>query len=123
MKDEQIQNNLAKLMVIGTMISAVIIFGGLCWFLAANMGLKFGDHVFSGEPKYFENPISMVKRAFDLHEVGHRRSFIMLGVVLLLVSPVVRVGFALFGFALQKDRQYAIISLIVLLVLLFSFFS
>lgn len=122
MKDQQIQNNLARIMVAGTIISATIILAGLCWYLFANQGLKAGDRIFSGEPKYFENPVSMVKRAFEMHEVGHRRSVIMLGVVLLLISPAVRVGFALFGFILQKDRQYAVISLIVLGVLLFSFF-
>jgi len=123
MKDEQIQNNLARVMVAGTIISASIIFAGLCWYLLANQGLKAGDHIFSGEPKYFENPVSMVRRAFEVHEVGHRRSFIMLGVILLLISPVVRVAFAFCGFALQKDRLYAIISLVVLVVLLISFFS
>ena len=123
MKDEQIQSNLAKVMVAGTIMSAAIILAGLSWYLLANQGLKAGDHIFSGEPKYFENPVSMVKRAFNLEEVGHRRSVIMIGVILLLISPVIRVAFALCGFALQKDRQYAIISLIVLLVLLFSFFS
>jgi len=81
-----------------------------------------GDHVFSGEPKYFENPISMVKRAFDLKDVGHRRSLIMIGVVLLLINPLVRVAFAAFGFAAQGDRLYTVISLIVLAVLIFSFF-
>lgn len=123
MKDEQIQNNLAKLMVAGTLISAAIIVAGLFWYLTANLGLRAGDHIFSGEPKYFESPVSMIERAFDVEEVGHRRSMIMLGVLLLLISPVVRVAFALCGFALQKDRMYAIISLIVLAVLLFSFFS
>lgn len=123
MKDEQIQSNLARVMVIGTLISAGIMLAGLCWYLMANHGLKAGDHIFSGEPKYFENPVSMVQRAFDVKETGHRRSLIMLGVTLLLISPVVRVMFALFGFILQKDRLYAAISLIVFVVLLISFFS
>ncbi len=122
MKDEQIQSNLAKVMVAGTMISATIIFAGLCWYLLANQGLKAADHIFSGEPKYFENPVSMIQRAFEVHAVGHRRSVIMIGVILLLISPAIRVAFAMCGFALQKDRLYTLISLIVLVVLLFSFF-
>ncbi len=85
-------------------------------------GLKAADHIFSGEPKYFENPVSMIQRAFEVHAVGHRRSVIMIGVILLLISPAVRVAFAMCGFALQKDRLYTLISLIVLVVLLFSFF-
>jgi len=42
--------------------------------------------------------------------------------VLLLINPVVRVGFAVVGFAVQKDRLYTGVSLFVLTVLLFSFF-
>ena len=122
MKDSQIQNSLARLMVGGTLIAAVIIAAGLVWYLASHVGIKAGDHVFSGEPKYFENPIQMVQRAMNLSEFGHRRSLIMIGVVILLINPVLRVGFAALGFAAQRDKLYTSISLFVLAVLLFSFF-
>jgi len=122
MKDEQIQSALARVMLSGVLVAAAIMGAGLIWFLATHDGMPPGDHVFSGEPKYFENPISMVKRAFDLKDVGHRRSLIMIGVVLLLINPLVRVAFAAFGFAAQGDRLYTVISLIVLAVLIFSFF-
>lgn len=122
MKDQQIQNVLAKLMLGGTLLAAAIIGAGLVWYLATHLGSSPGDRVFSGEPKYFENPISMVQRALDLREEGHRRSLIMIGVVLLLINPVIRVAFAVLGFVLQRDRLYAGISLFVLAVLLVSFF-
>jgi len=122
MKDEQIQSALARVMLSGVLVAAAIMGAGLIWFFATHDGMPPGDHVFSGEPKYFENPISMVKRAFDLKDVGHRRSLIMIGVVLLLINPLVRVAFAAFGFAAQGDRLYTVISLIVLAVLIFSFF-
>jgi uncharacterized membrane protein len=122
MKDQQIQNSLARLMVVGTLLAAVIMLAGLVWYLGSHVGLKPGDHVFSGEPKYFEDPVSMVKRALDLKEVGHRRSLIMIGAVLLLINPILRVALAALGFAAQRDRLYSAISLFVLAVLLFSFF-
>lgn len=122
MKDTQIQNSLAKLMVGGTFLAAGVMLAGLVWYLASHVGLKPGDHVFSGEPKYFENPVSMIQRAADVHEVGERRSVIMIGAILLLLNPIVRVGFAALGFAMQKDRMYTAISLFVFGVLLFSFF-
>jgi len=122
MKDQQIQNSLARVMLGGTLLAAAIMAGGLLWFLATHIGAPPGDRVFSGEPKYFENPIAMVQRALDVREIGHRRSLIMIGVVLLLINPVVRVGFAAFGFALQRDRLYTAVSLFVFAVLLFSFF-
>jgi len=122
MKDQQIQSSLAHLMLGGTLLAAAIIAIGLGWFLATHVGVSPGDHVFSGEPKYFETPVSMVKRALDLNEIGHRRSLIMLGVVLLLLNPMLRVAFAAFGFLMQQDRLYTAISLFVLAVLIFSFF-
>jgi uncharacterized membrane protein len=122
MKDQQIQNTLARLMVGGTLLAAAIMLAGLVWYLAAHEGLKPGDHVFSGEPKYFEDPVRMVRRALDLEEVGHRRSLVMIGAVLLLINPVLRVAFAALGFGAQRDKLYTAISVFVLAVLLFSFF-
>ena len=122
MKDEQLQNQLARVMLSGVFIAAAVMGAGLIWFLATHEGLSPGDHIFRGEPKYFENPLSMIQRALDLGELGHRRSLVMIGVVLLLINPLVRVAFAAFGFAAQKDRLYTLISLLVLAVLVVSFF-
>ena len=122
MKDEEIQNALARVMLSGVLVAAAIMGAGLIWFLATHDGLPPGDHIFSGEPKYFDNPVSMIRRTFEPGQVGRRRSVIMIGVVLLLINPVVRVAFAAFGFAAQRDRLYTNISLLVLAVLLFSFF-
>jgi uncharacterized membrane protein len=122
MKDEEIQNTLSRVMLTGVLVAAGIMAAGLIWFLAAHPGLLPGDHIFRGEPKYFENPVSMFLRALDFSETGHRRSLIMIGVMLLLINPVVRVAFAAFGFAAQGDRLYTVVSLLVLAVLLISFF-
>ncbi len=45
---------------------------------------------------------------------------IQLGLLLLIATPIVRVAFAVVAFALQRDRVYVIVTLIVLGVLLFS---
>ena len=122
MKDRQIQNALARVMLGGVLGAAAFMAAGLIWFLLIRHGSTPGDHIFSGEPKYFENPVSMILRAFDANDVGHRRSVIMIGVVLLLVNPVIRVAFAAFGFAVQRDWLYTAFSTLVLAVLLLSFF-
>jgi uncharacterized membrane protein len=122
MNDAQLQNSLARLMLTGVLVAAAIMGAGLIWFVATHEGMPPGDHVFSGEPKYFENPVSMLQRAFDVKAVGHRRSLIMIGVVLLLINPLVRVAFAALGFAAQRDKLYTAISLLVFGVLALSFF-
>ena len=113
---------LARVMIIGTMVSAFLIAVGLVWFLSAHAWEKPGDHIFSGEPKYFENPIGMVRRAFAPHEAGERRSIAMIGIFLLLLNPPVRVLLAGAGYLLEGNRLYALISAVVFAVLAISFF-
>jgi uncharacterized membrane protein len=42
---------------------------------------------------------------------------------LLLINPLLRVGFAVLGFFAQKDWLYTAVSLVVFAVMLFSFFG
>ena len=122
MNDAQLQNSLARVMLTGVLVAAAVMGAGLIWFVATHEGMPPGDHLFSGEPKYFENPVSMLERAISLKAIDHRRSVIMIGVVLLLINPIIRVAFAAVGFAAQRNRLYTVISLAVLGVLLLSFF-
>lgn len=48
------------------------------------------------------------------------RGVIQLGLLLLIATPVARVVFSVFAFALQQDRTYVIVTLIVLAVLIYS---
>lgn len=62
-----------------------------------------------------------------LSEVGsgllvlHPQAFIALGLLLLIATPVVRVAASIFAFALEHDRRYVAITLVVLTILLVSF--
>lgn len=49
--------------------------------------------------------------------------FIQLGVFLLILTPILRVIFALIGFYKEKDYTYTFISLIVLIIISISFFT
>lgn len=48
---------------------------------------------------------------------------IQLGILLLIFTPVMRVIFALVGYLKERDYTYVIISVIVLLVITFSFLT
>ncbi len=113
---------LARVMVTSTLIAAAVIAFGLIWFLVTHVGATPGDHLFSGEPKYFRDPLDMMWRALDLSAVGHRRGLIMIGIVLLLLGPVLRVGLAAWGYWTERDRLYAGVSAFVFIVLAVSFF-
>lgn len=113
---------LARVMVTGTLVATAIIAAGLVWYLSAHVGESPGDHIFQGEPRYFKNPEQMVLHTFALDAQGHRRSLVMVGVLLLLLNPLIRVFLAGAAYLLEGDRLYAGISGIVFLVLLVSFF-
>ncbi len=122
MNDAGLQRSLARLMLAGVALSALLIAAGLVLYLTVRGAEVEGDKIFSGEPSYFRQPLQMVERALDSGVVGQRRSIIQLGILLLLFNPVVRVAFAAAGFAAQRDWLYSIVSLGVLAVLGISFF-
>ena len=122
MKDASIQSALAKIMIIGVVAAAVVMVAGLAIYLPGNADRPEGDRVFTGEPSYLTHPLAMAGRAMAVGKPGETSALIQLGVLLLLLNPVVRVVFALAGFALQKDWLYVWSSLAVLTALAASFF-
>jgi len=54
---------------------------------------------------------------------GEPRSIILFGVVLLVATPIARVGATLVAFVYQRDRFYTGVAAVVLAILLYSLFS
>ncbi len=52
---------------------------------------------------------------------AHGQAVVALGLLLLIATPIMRVAVAIVAFALERDRAFALISTVVLLVLLLSF--
>jgi uncharacterized membrane protein len=73
----------------------------------------------TGEAARFPHTVSAVFRGVrDLQG----RSIVLLGLLLLIATPVLRVAVSIFAFVYEHDRAYVIITSIVLLLLLLSFF-
>ena len=49
------------------------------------------------------------------------QAIVMLGLLLLITTPVARVGFSIVAFAIERDRLYVVITAVVLTLLLVSF--
>ena len=49
------------------------------------------------------------------------QAIVMVGLLLLIATPVLRVGVSIFAFAYERDRRYVVITTIVFLLLLLSF--
>jgi uncharacterized membrane protein len=54
-------------------------------------------------------------------EQGHGPALVMLGLLLLIATPVLRVTVSVIGFARERDRRFVLITLVVLAVLIGSF--
>lgn len=83
----------------------------------ARHGSTIPDYrVFRGEPSDLRNVSGIVTGAVSWHS----RGLILFGLLLLIATPVARVAFSVVAFALQRDRTYVVVTLIVLAVLLYS---
>ena len=77
-------------------------------------------------PQYFPLSAQWVRSQYHWRTVaagllhGNPTSYLMLGSFLLIATPVARVVFSVVAFALQRDRLYVVVTLIVLAVLMYS---
>jgi uncharacterized membrane protein len=98
-----------------TLAAAVVLLGGTAYL--ARHGLAAPQyHVFVGEPTDLRTLSGIVKGALAFRA----RGLIQLGLLLLIATPIARVAFSVAAFALQRDRLYFVVTLIVLAVLIYS---
>ena len=107
---------LGNLLRIGVLLSAAVVLAGGVLFLIRH-GTEPAEHqVFHGEPAELRS-----RGGDGAGGTGRqRRGLIQLGLLLLVATPVARVVFSMFAFARQRDFTYVAITLVVLLVLLYS---
>jgi len=125
------QSVLSKTLLYGVVLSTMIIIVGLvymagtyssgyqCDFTSASLSclLNYNANVIP-HGDYPNNLASIASGLIQLRPFA----IIQLGVIVLLATPVIRVFASLLLFAIEKDKQFVLITLFVLLVLLFSFF-
>jgi uncharacterized membrane protein len=101
---------------LGVLLAAsVVAFGGII-FLARH-GTSTPDYgVFQGEPAELATISGILSYALSFHG----RGIIQLGLLFLIATPVARVAFSVFAFALERDWLYVAVTIAVLAVLVFS---
>ncbi len=120
LSDERVEGIISDLLRIGVISSALIVLTGGILYLTRNGIQPSPDlHDFHGQPEQLRNPVRILREAVSRSESG----LIMLGLLLLIATPVARVIFSATAFALQRDYLYLIFTLLVLCVLLYSLFS
>lgn len=117
--DKRIEIWVAAMLRTGVLLAAAIVLTGGVLFLAQHGGQARNDYRhFHGQPAQYASLSGVV------HNIGWHdpRSIIMLGLLILIATPVVRVGMCIAGFLMEKDRMYVTVSSVVLAILLYSLF-
>ena len=114
--DEQMDVIIAVILRAGVILSALTVLAGGIFYLH-RYGFTLPEYrVFLGEPADLRNISGIISDTLALRP----RGIIQFGLLMLIATPIVRGAFAMAAFALQRDRVYVIVTLIVLGVLLYS---
>jgi uncharacterized membrane protein len=114
--DEKMEWVISLLLRIGVISAAALVFAGGILYLYQQGSVFPHYQTFQGEPSYLRTLGGILISAVNLDS----RGIIQLGLVLLVLTPVSRVVFSVAAFAMQRDRLYVCVTLIVLIVLLYD---
>ncbi len=114
--DQKVENIIGNLLRVGVSLSAIVIFVGAAVYLVHHGRSRVSYSLFQGEPSNYREISGIVHEALQVNG----RGIIQLGLLLLIATPIARVIFAIFGFAVEKDRMYVAFTTIVLAILLYS---
>ena len=102
----------------GVLLAAAIVLTGGILYLAQSHGPRPNYQHFQAEPAQFTHLTPILHGVATLNP----DSIIMLGLLVLIATPVARVGMCIVGFLFERDHLYTAISAIVLVILLYSLF-
>jgi len=107
---EQMEITISNLLRAGVLLSAVIIFIGLSMFFVTGKSGYTGNY-------YPTNPLEILSGIISLKSY----SIILTGILILILTPVFRVGVSIIVFFQEKDFLYVKITSLVFIILLVSF--
>jgi uncharacterized membrane protein len=116
--DRRIETWVGVLLQTGVLLAATIVLAGGILYLVQNHGARPDFTHFHGEPPQLTTLTGVV------HGVEHfdAPSIIVLGLLVLIATPVARVGMCIVGFLFERDNLYVLVSAVVLVILLYSLF-
>jgi len=121
-KEHGLEQAMGRMLQIGVTVAALVVLAGGIAYLLQSGGSTIGGsgpdyQHFQGAPAALETVSGIVAGTmrFDAQSV------IGFGILLLIATPICRVIFGVVGFALLRDRFYATVSAVVLVILLYSF--
>jgi uncharacterized membrane protein len=116
-QDEDLERIIGQLLRCGVIISSVIVTAGGIIYLYRHGAEPPRFSQFRGEPDKMKRLGPMWQSILG----GEGRPLIMLGLCVLIATPIARIAFSIIGYLLEKDYLYLVITLSVLAVILWNF--
>jgi uncharacterized membrane protein len=116
MDDRRLQGLIGNLLRAGVLLAAAMVSAGGVLYLLQHHSDTVNYRTFQAGGSDVQTLSGIMRSAAHLRSEG----LIQLGLLLLIATPMARVALAVVGFALERDRLYVAVSLIVLAILAFS---
>jgi len=114
--DQVVEEWIGNLLRAGlTLSAAVVLFGEVVYLVRHGHEMPY-YHVFVATPQELRNVSGIWKNVLAFKG----RGIIQLGLLILIATPVARVAFSVVAFAMERDRLYVAVTLIVLAILTYS---
>lgn len=111
--DRRMDTQMGALLRAGVILACIIMFAGGVFYLLRHGGEHESWKTFRGEPA----PLTRIAGIWRAMWAGEAHALIQFSVLVLIATPVMRVAFAVYGFARQKRWLFVAVSLTVLALL------
>jgi uncharacterized membrane protein len=118
--DTKLQRLIGTTLRSGVLAASLTGIVGGAMFLAVHGGQQVAFHSFAGANTTYASPSQIVRQALAPVNVDRGLAIAQLGIMILLLTPIIRVAFSVLGFAMENDRIYVAITCIVLATLMGS---
>ncbi|MGC2111073.1 MAG: DUF1634 domain-containing protein [Candidatus Korobacteraceae bacterium] len=117
--DQRIEIIIGTLLRTGVILAATVVLAGGVLYLVRH-GREVANYTaFHGEPANLKSVVPILQGTAGMRA----HAIIQLGLLLLIATPVARVLFSAFAFAIERDYMYVVITLIVFAILMYSLFG
>ena len=118
-RDQDIELTIASLLRMGVFASAFLVSAGGLWYLFRSAKSVADYRAFHGEPPTLCSVGGILHGLLALDA----RSLIQFGLLVLIGTPLTRVGFSVVAFAARRDGKYFALTVLVLAILAGSLFG
>jgi len=114
--DQKMEAEMGLLLRAGVVVACTLMLAGGVLYMLRYGGERESFAIFHGEPASIES----VRGIWREVRAGSARGIIQLSVLIMIATPVMRVAFAVYGFARQRHWLFTAVSLTVLGLLAFG---